>query len=324
MEKPTVAIFGASGIGKHHAKWFHFGGCNVVAFVGTSPDSCQKTEKALREIFPFQGRWYTDIGRMLEECGPQLVSVCTPSHLHGEHVIRALEAGSHVLCEKPLFWDPSRSTREQLSLAEKMLEVQSRTGRFAVNLQFAASVAPYRQVYRHLSGAEIGRVRQFYMHWTPRAGGAPRTPEWYWNDLGPHALSILLSLAPTAGLIHDSIDCQVFPEGTETRFFVRTDQGDCSAHIRLTAPVEGKVVREYGANGRIVRYSSEPDGSGQFRSYLAYEDRKWDFEDFMKRSIERFVASAAFGDGEPYVDGRQAFKNLQMQLEIFDRARRTN
>src|SRR6476469_3998467 len=30
------------------------------------------------------------------------VFVCTPHHLHTEHVLAAIRAGKHVLCEKPL------------------------------------------------------------------------------------------------------------------------------------------------------------------------------------------------------------------------------
>jgi predicted dehydrogenase len=44
---------------------------------------------------------YDDVGQMLREAKPEIVSVCSPNILHYEHVMQALEAGCHVLCEKP-------------------------------------------------------------------------------------------------------------------------------------------------------------------------------------------------------------------------------
>ncbi|MFH8467281.1 Gfo/Idh/MocA family protein [Streptomyces sp. NPDC017991] len=44
---------------------------------------------------------YTDLGRMLAEQRPDLVSICTPPTLHREQTVAALRAGAWVWCEKP-------------------------------------------------------------------------------------------------------------------------------------------------------------------------------------------------------------------------------
>jgi predicted dehydrogenase len=44
----------------------------------------------------------TDWHALIKRDDVQLVDVCTPGHLHAEVAIAALEAGKHVLCEKPL------------------------------------------------------------------------------------------------------------------------------------------------------------------------------------------------------------------------------
>jgi UDP-N-acetyl-2-amino-2-deoxyglucuronate dehydrogenase len=47
-------------------------------------------------------RAYRDIDDLLKQEDVQAVCVCTPSGLHGDHAIMAMDAGKHVLCEKPM------------------------------------------------------------------------------------------------------------------------------------------------------------------------------------------------------------------------------
>lgn len=50
-------------------------------------------------------RAYTDLGEMLRNDQIDLVSICTPHHLHAEQGIRCAEAGRHILVEKPIALD---------------------------------------------------------------------------------------------------------------------------------------------------------------------------------------------------------------------------
>lgn len=45
---------------------------------------------------------FTDYKKMLKEVKPDIVSVCTENCMHAEITIEALNAGIHVLCEKPM------------------------------------------------------------------------------------------------------------------------------------------------------------------------------------------------------------------------------
>ena len=49
-EAMDVAIAGANGIGKHHAKWFHQAGARVVGFLGRNEESVAAASEALRDI----------------------------------------------------------------------------------------------------------------------------------------------------------------------------------------------------------------------------------------------------------------------------------
>ena len=65
---------------------------------------CGRDEAKVREAAETLG-WEsteTDWRRVLERDDVGLVDVCTPGDTHAEIAIAALEAGKHVLCEKPL------------------------------------------------------------------------------------------------------------------------------------------------------------------------------------------------------------------------------
>ena len=101
MDKLKVAVIGNGGISGVH-----------LAAYAKNPDVeihalCDINEERLNrrgdEYHVPAGRRYTDVHRMLADC-PELdaVSVCTWNAAHAECAIAALNAGKHVLCEKPM------------------------------------------------------------------------------------------------------------------------------------------------------------------------------------------------------------------------------
>ena len=70
-------------------------------------------------VVPEEGR-FTDYEKMLAEAELDIVHVCTPHDLHEGQAIAAMEAGCHVLLEKPI------ATRAQE--ADRMAAVAERTG----------------------------------------------------------------------------------------------------------------------------------------------------------------------------------------------------
>ena len=149
-----VAVAGASGIGKHHAKWHHVAGSEVVAFLGSTESSCRNTATVLGELFGYNGRWYCDMDELLARERPDIVDVCTPNHLHSECATAALEAGCHVLCEKPLVWEDGVPAAELLARARQLVHLAEEQGcLLAVCTQYAASLPHYGRLY----GLEGGR-----------------------------------------------------------------------------------------------------------------------------------------------------------------------
>ena len=51
MEKLRIAILGASGIGKFHARDFKKAGCDVVAILGSNDKTAKATSEMLKKEF---------------------------------------------------------------------------------------------------------------------------------------------------------------------------------------------------------------------------------------------------------------------------------
>jgi predicted dehydrogenase len=61
-----------------------------------------RRESARRVAERFSAEAYDDYAEMLARPDIDVVSICLPQHLHHSATVRALNAGKHVLCEKPM------------------------------------------------------------------------------------------------------------------------------------------------------------------------------------------------------------------------------
>lgn len=321
--RPRVGIVGASGIGKHHGKWYTLAGCDVVAFVGTSAESVARTREAMAETFGFDGVGYTDIGDMLTAHELDAVSVCSPHHLHREHALACLDAGAHVLCEKPMVWDVGKSPQEMLADAASMIFIARQAHRIlAVNMQYVAAVEPYLQLYDKHGEAMRGVQRLDFRMESKGGASGPNEYEEIWIDLASHPLSIMLRLLPETALVADSATCVIRRDEVVAGFEMKTPaHGRCPIIIELRNVHEGPMARRFGANGFIADISGANDERGIYRTYLSAGPERVQCEDLVHTSVRRF-AQAVRGDGQPLATATEAYRNLELQLELHQIARR--
>jgi len=95
-DRLRVAFIGCGGIAtrQHAPAYRKLPQTEIVAACDVLPEKVQAFAEA------FGCRPYADYGEMLARERPDVVDVCTREHQHVEPVVAALEAGSHVLCEK--------------------------------------------------------------------------------------------------------------------------------------------------------------------------------------------------------------------------------
>lgn len=81
-------------------------------------DTCAERLALAKKEWP-EARLYSDYQSMLAaEKEVEIVDIATPPYMHAEIAIAALEAGKHVLCEKPLSMN-TKEARAMLEAAEK-------------------------------------------------------------------------------------------------------------------------------------------------------------------------------------------------------------
>src|SRR3954449_5840652 len=103
----------------------------------------------------------TDWHRLLERDDVDLVDVCTPGDTHAEIAIAALEAGKHVLCEKPL----ANTVAEAEAMAEAAARAAAKGVRSMVGFTYrrVPAIAFARQLVAEGRLGQIRHVRAQYL-----------------------------------------------------------------------------------------------------------------------------------------------------------------
>jgi predicted dehydrogenase len=109
IEEVRAGVVGTGFIGTVHVEALWRLGIEVVGVVGSSPERARR--KALAPVVD-------SYDELLADERVDVVHLTTPNHLHYPQVKQALEAGKHVVCEKPLAMT-SEDSAELLELAER-------------------------------------------------------------------------------------------------------------------------------------------------------------------------------------------------------------
>jgi predicted dehydrogenase len=101
-----VAIAGTGFVGAVHAQAVRAAGGTVAGVVASTPERSRDAAVRLGA-----GRGYDSAEALVADESVDVVHVCTPNHLHEDLAQRALAAGKHVICEKPLAIDVEGAQR---------------------------------------------------------------------------------------------------------------------------------------------------------------------------------------------------------------------
>ena len=115
----SLFLTGCGGIanGKHMPSLKKIKNVQMVAFCDIIEE---RAVKAAEEYGVEGAKVYTDYKELLKDRDIEVVHVCTPNRSHAFISIDAMEAGKHVMCEKPM----AKTYKE----AKEMLDASERTG----------------------------------------------------------------------------------------------------------------------------------------------------------------------------------------------------
>jgi predicted dehydrogenase len=145
-DKVRIGVIGLGIMGEQYARIYHAHPLAVVTAV------CNRSRERLDEVgekYSIKER-YTDFAEMIARAPVDAVCVATPDFAHYEPVKTALDAGKHVLCEKPFTTD-LREADQLLAFVRSKPQLRLQV---AFNHRWLAS---YHHGYAQIRGGAIGR-----------------------------------------------------------------------------------------------------------------------------------------------------------------------
>lgn len=190
MSKLKVGIIGVGGIAQVHVPgWVASEDAELVA--GSDID-----EKTLARWGAENGieRLVVDPAELFDDPEIDIIDICTPSSYHAPLTIAALDAGKHVLCEKPLAPTPAE--------IESMIAARDRSGKLLMTAQHHRFDTESMVLKGEIDEGALGEVYHA-RGWMLRRAAAPLRPGFILKeqcgggaciDIGVHILDLSLWL----------------------------------------------------------------------------------------------------------------------------------
>ncbi len=321
-------IVGVAGIGTSHAKALKdMEGVELYAACDVVPEALDN----FCEQFGVPYR-FTDYGEFLKS-DVEAVSICTPHFLHAEQVIAALEAGKHVLCEKPL----AISVSETDAIVAAAQKAKGKSG-----VVFQHRLDPPVQAVKKVL-PELGElVRGFYECHHFRTMTYYRQGKWrgtWWGEGGGvlinqaiHDLDVLVFLLDLPKRLtsrlsnwgHNGIEVEdlataVFEWDNGAHFVVHISSVASALPSRLEITGNNATIIQEGRSVRLGRYTTP------LRQFLEESPEVWGspkavWEDIPvdmsiphghKDAVQQF-AKAILTGGEPLVSIPEGAKSVEL------------
>ena len=297
--KIKVGVIGLGFMGSAHARVYNkLKNCELVGICDSNPD-----KKHLAKAY--NCNFCKDSKEFLKE-DLDAISVCTPTSLHKDIVIDALEKGKHVLVEKP-FADNVRNGEEMMkkaASADKVLAV-GYIERFNSAVSKLKEIADFSQIFSTVS-----------MRFGPFP---PRTKySGVFLDLASHEIDILNYLTKTNPEILYSHFSSSLKSDFEDYAYISLKYGHIHSHIEASWLPDYKLrlIHLYG-NKRFytLNYAQQKLKSYRAPPKAKIETGRWDDILWLSRHVEDEISVSS---GEPLLLELKCFIDSVKRNEILD------
>jgi predicted dehydrogenase len=121
MDKVRIGIIGCGGMSRHHGRMFttQTPDVEVVGLCDTHPQNLARYQREIFEPLGHKPPTFADYRELLAQEKPDGVVIVTPHAHHFEQAMASLDAGAHVLVEKPMVVK-SEHARQLIARAAKV------------------------------------------------------------------------------------------------------------------------------------------------------------------------------------------------------------
>ncbi|MFQ3567262.1 MAG: Gfo/Idh/MocA family oxidoreductase [Aggregatilineales bacterium] len=238
----------------------------AVAGCDTNPDKIEAARQACPDLF-----YTTDYDAMLAREDVDIVAIYTPDQFHGEHIVRAFEAGKHVICTKPLV--------NSVEDARRIREAAARTGSKLLVGQSTRFFEPFRRQRAAYEAGEVGTLELVDAHYIHRM-------DWYYEK-SPWTIDttdwVYLGLSHPIDLVRWYLGRieEVFAFGAQSALAKRFGVASFDIYTVNLRAADGRIGRAMGNYGlhelpsarnaiELVLYGSDGTSLAQYHDMRYY------------------------------------------------------
>lgn len=269
-------------------------------------------------------RAYDSVIQLLHDPNIEIVWVASPNHLHVDHVRQALQAGKHVLAEKPLAITGPGAM--ELAMLADQLDLRLGVG---YQGRFHPALRDLRQL---ITGGSLGDVAFIRSSWQTQYAGLPDEwrldPEssggWAIMDIGTHTLDAALWLTgfPETHLIGSRLSTQHWHVGVDDLAVLLLQLGNATGVVETATGVQGPVnrIEVHGTRGWAVATGVFVPRLGNAGGQLTHSDGSRISYDSAPNPYEvQAAAFAAWTTGQDYA-GATAIEGAR-NIALLEQAR---